>query len=96
MTRQSKFQFRCNELILWRDGHTAVVTLTINGRSVRILEADCREMFFETASADMLRELSRVDYLARRKGRSRRARPDEWPFRKGDLIEPRSMAEAAE
>lgn len=94
MTKQSKFQFRCNELVLWRDGQKAVVTLTINGRSVRILEADCREIFFETAGADMLRELSRVDYLARRKGRSRHARPDEWPFRKGDPAE--SLLEAAE
>jgi hypothetical protein len=64
-----KIQLKCNELILWRDGHKAVVTLTINGRSVRILEADCREMFFETADADVLRESSRVDYTARRRRR---------------------------
>jgi hypothetical protein len=77
----AKIQFKCNELILWRDGHKAVVTLTINGRSVRILEADCREMFYETANADMLREASRQDDLARRRRR-----------KKGDV----AMLEAAE
>lgn len=81
MTAPPKFQFKCNALTLWRDGHRAVVTLTINGRSVRILEADCRTMFFETADPELLKDLSREDFLALRRMRHNLNRP------RGDELE---------
>ena len=71
MIRPAKFQLKLNALTLWRDGQKAVVSMTINGRSVRILEADCRTMFFETAGPELLKELSWEDYTARRRARRR-------------------------
>lgn len=76
MTSDPPFQLRKLEgLTLWRDGHMAVVTLTLGGRAVRILEADCREMFFEEIGAGVLRELSRDDFMARRANKRNDSRP---------------------
>jgi len=61
--------FRLCELTLWRDGNLAVVTLNIQGKAIRILEADCRTMFYESVDADALRQLSDAANLRRAENR---------------------------
>lgn len=62
-----EFQARgIDEITLWRDGSRAVVSISILGRSFRVLEAPLGELFFESISGEQLRALSRADYMARR------------------------------
>lgn len=75
MATDPLFQFHFDRLTLWRDGNKAVVSLCINGRWLRLVEADCREMFFEEIRCEALRLVSRSDRDMRRRRRRNHERP---------------------
>ena len=54
------------EIALWRAGGTAVVSLSIRGHWLRILEADMGNMFFESIEGPTLRAAWRKNHMARR------------------------------
>jgi hypothetical protein len=72
MTKE-RFALKFEALTLWRDGNLAVVSVSINGRWVRVLSADVRELFFEDCDAETLRALSLAD-RSRRLGHANSAR----------------------
>ena len=75
MATDPLFQFQFDRLTLWRDGNKAVVSLCINGRWLRLVEADCRTLFFEEIESDSLRQVSRTNRDVTRRHRRNHERP---------------------
>ena len=80
------FQFRCEGVTLWRDGNLAVVSINVGGRWLRLVEADCRELFHEEASAATMRDLSREDFMGRRSRPTSNKRPPRRPAAKPEAV----------
>lgn len=81
MTGQPKFEFQFDELVLWRDGGRAVVSMALVDRLgrnpprwVRVLEADVAELFHESCNATELKALSWKSAMAGRENRWRAKR----------------------